>query len=179
MLRSRLLLFVVAITSTIPARGAVVHGFKEIQPNYLSSLPGLVSTDAFDFSAQAIVDHLSTNADLSYQEMQNHPGDWDFFDFSGIVTVPNTTLEQIQQAPVDGYVFDNDARIGRSYVAKTTDGLYAKFRITEFNDGLGGDDKGCCSIVIEYYVQMDGTPTFGPALPVDQTTWGRVKALYR
>jgi hypothetical protein len=55
---------------------------------------------------------------------------------------------------------------------KTGDGFYLKFVVRRFQP-LGG------GLLIEYYVQMDGSNNLDDFVAVRPTTWGRVKALYR
>jgi hypothetical protein len=92
------------------------------------------------------------------------------------VTIAPGTLEDLSvapeklQGPYGGYGFDVGPGV---YVIKTSDGLYVKF------DNLSYILNNTYYVTLEYYVQTDGTPNFGPSVAVQPTTWGRVKALYR
>jgi hypothetical protein len=56
-----------------------------------------------------------------------------------------------------------------TFVMKTPENLWVKFTVR----GSTGDD-----VIFEYFLQTDGSRYFDP-VPVEQTTWGKVKALYR
>lgn len=94
---------------------------------------------------------------------------------AGILAVADTTVENITYAPADitAYDFDVAPVQGQAYVLKAGDGFYVKFAVRLF--------QPYTTLTIEYYVQMDGTNNLNDDLivAVEETTWGRVKALYR
>jgi hypothetical protein len=94
---------------------------------------------------------------------------------AGLLAVPDSTLESITCAPPDisSYEFEVAPTLGMAYVMRTGDGVYLKFAVREFEPYVG--------LVIEYYVQKDGTNNLRDdvIVTVRAATWGRVKALYR
>jgi len=59
---------------------------------------------------------------------------------------------------------------GAVYFVRTIEGNYVKFRMA--NTGGGG-------ITIEFTYQDDGRRVLARPLAIGQTTWGRIKSLYR
>jgi hypothetical protein len=96
---------------------------------------------------------------------------------SGILAVPDSAVEDITHAPPESTLYSPDANPvpGQAYVVRTGDGFYAKFAVREFIKTADAH-----SLLIEYFVQMDGTNHLDDDIivAVQQTTWGRVKALY-
>jgi hypothetical protein len=149
-------------------RSEVIHGSQGIYATYMAYYP-YGSDEAFDFVTRTIVSWSSTSADLSCAG--NAMGDEMTLNSKNCIgTVVDTPLEQLAEAPEGLVPFGATAQLNRTYVVKTGDNIYAKFAVRSM-DWAG--------ILIEYYVQMDGSPSFGPALAVEHSTWGRVKALYR
>lgn len=167
---SRLLIVLVFSSICFPpqtVRSEVIHGFQGLYATYMAYFP-YGSNEAFDFVTRTVVSWSSTSADLSCAG--NAQGDVMTLNSKNCIgTVVDTPLQQLSQAP-DGLVpFSVTAQLNRTYVVKTGDNVYAKFAV------LSMDWAG---ILIEYYVQTDGSPSF-VLLPVKATTWGGVKALYR
>jgi hypothetical protein len=146
----------------------VIHGSQGLYATYMAYYP-YGSDEAFDFVTRALVPWSATSADLSCAG--NAMGDEMTLNSRNCIgTVVDTPLEQLAAAPEGLVPFGATAQLNRTYVVKTGDNVYAKFAVRSM-DWAG--------IVIEYYVQTDGSASFGPLLPVEATTWGRVKALYR
>jgi len=159
----------------------VVHGFQSLEPTELANW-GEWSHDAFDFETQTIVTTASLAADLIYGEDEKSFGWWlQLYHCHGAELY--TPLEQVLTAPdqlveLGGASLSSKVADSRTFVIKTDDNIYAKFAVRHVYDGIGSNG-GCCSMEIEYYVQTDGSPSFGPLLANEPSTWGRVKALYR
>ena len=77
-------------------------------------------------------------------------------------------------APTDPSLYSPSLQIVipdfRTWVVRTREGHYAKFR---FLDGFVLDAR------FEYVYQDDGTPSFMDPLPVEDATWGRIKAVWQ
>ena len=172
-----LVLLSAVLIGTGPARCEVIHGFVELRPTYIASV-GLGHDEAFDFLTQTIVLASSPSSDLSYGEDEDGRTELQMRESHGHHV--DTALELLEVAPdLPDWFYGPPVLLTGTYVVRTADNLYVKFAVREFNDGLGENDKGCCNLIVEYYVQMDGSPNFDPLLPVRPTTWGKVKALYR
>lgn len=160
----------------------VIHGFQALEPTELANW-GAWAQDAFDFDTRTIVTPGSPAADLVYGEDEKSMGWWfQLFNCQG-AEIYDKTLEQVLAAPdklveLGGQSLSSKRPNPGVFVIKTDDNLYAKFSVRNVYDGINGNG-GCCSMVIEYYVQTDGSPSFGPLLASEPSTWGRVKALYR
>ena len=179
-LTSPLLFLFVALLSTVPrpASSELVHGFLKAYPDIeaLGSTLYVTCGEAFDFSSQTIVRHDSPGADLCFFAWVQYPSPWIFKPLAvGLRLETDTSLEDLLVAPVSGYSNTRywDIRVGDVYTVSTDDGFYAKFRVHS------GGPPICCSITIEYYVQMDGSRNLDQQVPAHSTTWGRVKALYQ
>ena len=90
----------------------------------------------------------------------------------GILAVPNTPVENITAAPTDANAYHSNepSEPGMAFVVRTGDGFYAKLVVRAWLPN---------SVVIEYWVQMDGTNDLDDVVAVMPSTWGSVKALYR
>jgi hypothetical protein len=90
-------------------------------------------------------------------------------DGARLVMVPDSTFEELTEAPEDPslYGWDLPGLMGVTYVIRTIEGHYAKFRILSL---LGH--------WIEYAYQSDGSRMLAYPTPVERTTWGRIKALF-
>ncbi len=90
---------------------------------------------------------------------------------AGIILLADSTFEDLSEAPADSSLYnywgEEPGIPGATYVCRTGDGHYAKFR---FLDPFFSE--------IEYAYQTDGRPSFLDPVPVEETTWGRIKALY-
>ena len=165
-LRNTLVALVVLSSFASTARAALVHGDVNI------------AVDGFDFSEQRLVPSggNSEEMDLMYAVVVSPPLGPMFYtgiNYSYILAVPDSTLDQVTVAPEDSSVYSMDAVpvLGRTYIVKTSDGFYAKFALREFTPDI--------VVRIEYYVQMDGTNNLDTTtVPVEQVTWGQIKALY-
>ncbi len=175
--RPLLLFLFLALLSTAPhaARAEIVHGFLTARPDYF---PGccIGCGEAFDFSAQTIVRHDAAGADLCFFEPANNIDFWEFLSLggSGIQRAARgESLGGLMLAPEGGYKARKNIVLEGVYVILTGDGLYAKLGVHETSMTI------CCHLTIEFYVQLDGTRNLDQRVPVEQSTWGRVKALYQ
>ena len=89
---------------------------------------------------------------------------------SVVASIPDTTLEGVEWAPEDSTAYACEQWVSEStvYVIRTVDGVYAKFVFTDFRTN---------QYQIEYVVQTDGSRRLG-GVPVDESTWGEIKAKY-
>ena len=168
-MRSRVPLVTLALAALLTisstTESAVLHGTVSFLPYYV---PGCEcgADEAFDFSAQATVPFQSLSADLAYSE-DPKGGTWYWYaPRSSVFYYLAATVESLETVPASGTFYDK-IQLSGTYVMKTEEGYWVKFTVR--------DD----AFTIEYFVQTDGTTYFGPALAVESSTWGRVKALYR
>jgi hypothetical protein len=89
---------------------------------------------------------------------------------SARITLSDSSYESLVEAPEDStlYVEFIGVFLGEAYVIRTREGHYAKFRIP-ITPGPG---------LIEYTYQDDGSRALAEPVAVEETTWGRIKALY-
>jgi len=87
------------------------------------------------------------------------------------VAVIDSTFDDVTTAPEDSsaYAYDCPVDFVHTYVVHTAEGHYAKFHILQFIP----------LVAIEYAYQSDGSRNLDTGVPVDATSWGRIKALYR
>jgi len=165
------LVFGILLTPCSAIRAEVIHGFHALESTY-DAYYGNWSNDSFDFLTQAIVPFTSESADVYYGE-EAHGGTYYMMGKNCTGGAVEGKLEDLTVAPELVGAFTLDAFwIDRTFVVRTGDNIYAKFAVRSIDSS--GD-----IITIEYYVQTDGSPNFGPLVAVQSTTWGRVKALYR
>ena len=171
-MRSRILPCILALGALISAssvaRSEVLHGTVTLLPWYMQGCD-CGWDQAFDFSEQAITSVGSSGANLAFEfGAQDGRPMWSARNASLLYYLP-VTIESLDTVPETG-TDGRDIRPTGTFVMKTTEPMWVKFTVR----GSTGTD-----VIIEYYVQTDGTPYFGPALAVESSTWGRVKALYR
>ncbi len=137
------------------ANAEIVHGF------------GHCGLGGWDFSDSAAVDLYE--GDLSIVYVVDPPiGYWMSATNGAAVTmVSDSTLEELTTAPQDPSLYDIflPALLMETYVIRTVEGYYAKFRIFLYLPAP----------TFEYYYQPNGSRV----LPVEQSSWGQIKALYR
>jgi hypothetical protein len=160
------------ILSVVPASGhtETIHGTTTLLSTYIEAY-GYGSDDGFDFATQSIMSWTtSADSDLSFS--------LDVFDENPAIalknclgTVADVSLEALAEAPEEMAPLGGlNVQLNQTTVVKTADNIYVKFAARSLPGYY---------IEIEYYVQNDGSRSFGPLLAVEPTTWGRVKALYR
>jgi hypothetical protein len=156
----RILLFaiMIAICSVAPASAGVIHGYAWFE------------FGSWDFSDSLLVgEH---DGDLRIIYVVSPPIGYQYTCENGAAarTVPGT-FEDVVEAPEDPstYEFYGPALLGPTYVLRTAEGHYVKYHMIQVSPAP----------LIEYVYQPDGSRTFVAALPVQSTTWGAVKALYR
>jgi hypothetical protein len=93
-------------------------------------------------------------------------------DPASIALIPDSTFEELKFAPEDSssYTWDLPALYDMTYVARTKEGHYAKFRFLQLP---------YLERIIEYVYQPDGSRRFFNAVGVEESTWGTIKALFR
>jgi hypothetical protein len=160
--------------SPLSSRGDVIHGFQTLSPTYVQDQGSIFGEYGLDFATQTVVPLSSGSADIYFFEYYRNGQEW-VATKNGHGGDVETPLVDLTTAPevLSWGELESPAPLDRTFVVKSGDGLYAKFAVRTV------DSEGCCSVSIEYYIQTDGTPYFGPALAVEASTWGRVKALYR
>jgi len=166
-------LVVVNLAPICSVRAEIIHGIVALHPTYVMGWPDpMVWHDGFDFETQSVVVYTTDSSDLSWSEVVPDAEATLFPHNAAGIQVVNVPLDELDAAPVipADYFAERLVSPTAVYVMRTGQGHYVKF-------AQHFPDKG--DLTIEYYVQMDGSPNFGPALPVQPTTWGRVKALYR
>jgi hypothetical protein len=180
MLSRQLVGFCLAVAILIPSRyvrAEVIHGTVALHPTYVMGWPDpMVWHDGFYFETQTIVVYTTDASDLSWAEV-TPDGEATFFPHSDggiqLAGPAGSHLAELDTAPAIPANYFESRRLdpGSVYVMRTGAGHYVKF-------ALHVPDEGA-DTTIEYYVQMDGSQSFGPALAVQPTTWGGVEALYR
>jgi hypothetical protein len=136
-----------------------------------------LSWGGFDFTTQTQNPLYTPDRDISWCIIVEPPlGDrFCLWNGAGILAVADSAVENITYAPPDitSYDFDAIPVNEQAYVLMTGDGFYVKFAVRQF--------QPYGQLTIEYFVQMDGTNNLNDDLivAVQETTWGRVKSLYR
>jgi hypothetical protein len=160
--------------SVVPGRCEVIHGIAGLNTAIIDFYPyGLINDESFDFSTQTVV---PTDTGDLFWKMDEKGDPWLVLRQCYATRVPGPLGSlQVAPSPIGGPLlgelrYDNGPGI---YVIQTSDGLYVKFRC------LGYIFDNIYFLKVEYYVQTDGSPSFGPVVAVEPTTWGKVKALYR
>ena len=89
-----------------------------------------------------------------------------------VVALPDSSFEDLRYAPEDSsaYGYDIPAYVYTTYVARTKEGHYAKFRFLQLPYDL---------VIIEYVYQPDGSRRLFNLIGVEGCTWGAIKALFR
>ncbi len=165
-----------------PTRAEVIHGVNGVMDMNLGA-PYCVCGYEFDFETQQPLFYPPYPPDLTdlgalssgEQFSSSYPITFRLLHGATGLAVVDSTLEALTTAPPLPYANTIPGpAIGRTYVVLTGEGRYVKFAVRTMQEGPGFGEVG-----IEFYVQMDGTPYFGPTVAVRPTTWGRIKALYR
>ena len=127
----------------------------------------------FDFSTQLVVpDVTDDKCDLCiYHVFMIGTRLYSCENNSLITTIDGVSLSDVAQAPTDNqqYICDAIPSVDDVYVIHTSDGYYAKFVLSE-NWHVDG--------IIEYWVQMDGSGNLDHTVPVEKSSWGKIKALF-
>jgi len=89
-----------------------------------------------------------------------------------VAMMPDSSFEDLKYAPEDSsaYGYDLPALLNTTYVARTKEGHYAKFRLLQLP---------YYEPIIEYVYQPDGSRRFFNVIGVEGSTWGAIKALFR
>jgi len=157
--QSLLLLWCLIFISYTHANSTILYG------------TGILIQGGWDFSEEASV--FADDADIFIAYVVDPPlGDVVATNYALITALPDSVFEDLKYAPADStmYSFWAYAVVGLTYVVITRESHYAKFRILELNF------SGCS---IEYVYQPDGSRVLYDTSPVEEYTWGKIKALYR
>jgi hypothetical protein len=163
------------IVISLLAASLVIIGINDrASANLVHGTVDLVGIGGFDFSDQKVYPPPVTDypIDISFAIVVDPPLGPRLVAWHGyILAVPDSLVENITTAPEDAsaYHLDEIPVYNRAYVFKTEDGFYAKFAVRSELSG---------NMIIEYFVQTDGTNVLVDPTPTQATTWGRVKALY-
>lgn len=172
-------LAVALLTPVRSTRSEVIHGIVALRATEIAGWPGpgpMPWDDGFDFATRTVVPYTSAPSDLSFHEYYRGNAAWFVPHHGSGMVVVATPLAELDTAPViaDGYGASRPFDPAITYVMRTGEGQYVKFA-ARIPDG-----EWCCmTLLVEYYVQTDGSTNFGPLVPVRPTTWGQVKAFYR
>ncbi len=133
---------------------------------------GVLYQGGWDFSEQQTVHSMFDPAtDLSIVLVVDPPfGPWQFGENGARITeVPDSNFAELTTAPEDStrYLWELPALVGVTYVIRTIEHCYAKYRILSIYPPA-----------IEYAFQDNGSRVLDPGVPVEPTTWGRIKELY-
>ena len=159
----RLIVVAILVTVSVSSAGAdVIQG------------TGILSVGSWDFSEQVSVDRFTNpNSDLSFAFVVDPPLGYRVACENGAVAVliQDSTFDEVTVAPEDTtlYSWDLPAQVGATYVIRTTERHYAKFTPLQLEPVP----------IIRYAYQPDGSRALIDPVPIEETTWGRVKALYQ
>lgn len=89
-----------------------------------------------------------------------------------IAYLPDSTFEDLRYAPEDTtvYNFYQHAYLGKTYVVRTMEMHYAKFRFLQLPYAV---------TIIEYVYQPDGSRKLFDRIAVESYTWGGIKKLFQ
>jgi hypothetical protein len=131
----------------------------------------------------------STNVQIDEADiflMEVHDPNWGFMliisSFTGsMFAESDSSFEELTTAPADAQRYTGIIEpciplypspcTYYTYVVKTPDRHYAKFRII--------NTYPCPGYCIEYVYQPDGTRNFLDQVPVEEFTWGEIKSIYK
>jgi len=162
-----LLIFVLIVTIAPPARGTVHEGLATLKEG-----------EGWDFSASSLspLDGLlSQFTDLAYgRSEQAHPEPpWVFgtLEVDCGIAHERWAYDQLLLAPLRTeahYGMSSPVLAGGVYVLITRENHYVKFRVLHIGP----------EVVIEYAYQDDGSRVLDSRVPVDEQTWGAIKAVF-
>ncbi|MBI4721089.1 MAG: HmuY family protein [Chitinivibrionia bacterium] len=148
------------IACVAPASGEIVKGY------------GTLDQGCWDFSKEKSVRDWDPGADACIAYIIDPPIGFMVATANyATVAVIDSAFDDVTTAPEDSsaYVYDYLAFDFVTYVVHTAEGHYAKFHILQFIP----------LVIIEYAYQSDGSRNLDTSVPVDATSWGRIKALYQ
>ena len=162
-----LLIFVLIVTIAPPARGTVHEGLATLREG-----------EGWDFSAASLspLDGVSSEStDLAYgasgKTWPVSPWVFGTLQLHCGIAHERWAYDQLLAAPLRSeahYSKSSPAVAGGVYVVITCEDHYAKFRVLT----VGAE------VVIEYAYQDDGSRVLDSGVPVEQQTWGAIKALF-
>jgi hypothetical protein len=87
-----------------------------------------------------------------------------------LVMMSGMAWERVTQAPADTVVYVHELSLFQdsTYVIRTGDGQYAKFRVVNMGAGY-----------FEYVYQSSGSRVLDETVPTQVTTWGRIKEMFQ
>ena len=91
---------------------------------------------------------------------------------ASVVHLPDSTFENLKHAPEDSSMYDIDvpAYLSQTYVARTQEGHYAKFRFLRLPYQIA---------IIEYVYQPDGSRNLTDEIGTESYTWGAIKKIFQ
>ncbi|MDH4038654.1 MAG: hypothetical protein OEX18_15645 [Candidatus Krumholzibacteria bacterium] len=158
--RTRILLLAVvaALLMSTPALADVIHGYAWFE------------FGSWDFSDSLLVGEY--DGDLSIVYVVDPPLGYVYGCWNGAsARTVSGSFEDVLEAPADLSTYETHglALLGPVYVLRTAEGHYVKYHMIQVLPAP----------LIEYVYQPDGSRILVDILPVQNTTWGAVKALYR
>jgi len=148
----------------------IIIFYTHVNSTILSGTGSLVK-GGWDFSEATTVH--PDDADIFIAYVVDPPlGDVVATNYALVLALPGSVFEDLQYAPADSsmYSFWAYAVVGLTYVVITRESNYAKFQILELN---------YWECLIEYVYQPDGSRVLYDTSPVEEYSWGKIKALYR
>ncbi|MBP2680191.1 MAG: hypothetical protein H6Q78_54 [Candidatus Krumholzibacteriota bacterium] len=159
-------MILIGVATVILCCGEARRGFADLVHGI-----GPLSEGGWDFSESTSVDpKFDSNTDLTLVYVVDPPIGSRAWGLNGaVIVMVDSSFVELTTAPEDTALYDWDwpAVLGETYVIRTTERHYAKFRILNL-----------IIPTIEYVYQPDGSRMLAEGVPVEATTWGRVKSLY-
>jgi hypothetical protein len=153
-------LLVLLATSPQLARATIHTGLGRLE--YWNFSDSTVSPSDWDISLLVVVQSPEARTNTGIY--------WLYAPHGAILTPPDSTYDLLTMAPEypTGYFGAIEFVPYRTWVCRTQEGHYAKFRF--FGDQY---------VEFEYTYQDNGSRYFRDGVPVTDTTWGRIKELFR
>ena len=155
-----------------PCHAELRHGF------------GPMINDSWDFSDSTSLGYpdYSTAVDIyMYVTLQNNPDTLNSpsiymvsanFEAGALITAVDSAFVDLKSAPedLDKYTYFQYAYYNVTYVIKTIEDNYVKFRFTDLYETASYP-------TIEYYYQTDGSRKLYDYIGISETTWGHIKSI--
>jgi len=165
-------IFMLVVMGIVPCRAELRHGF------------GSMINDSWDFSDSTSIGYpdYSTAVDIyMYVTLQNNPDTLNSpsiymvsanFEAGALITVVDSAFIDLKSAPEDlnKYTYSQYAYYNVTYVVKTIEDNYVKFRFTDLYETAPYP-------TIEYYYQTDGSRKLYEPIGISESSWGRIKSI--